>query len=1030
MSTGEGDQGITSAMNSQNFRQPDRTNKLDSRMAQLSIASQLNDSRRESSLGVTRPISVASLMINTTAAQQNVASIAWETTQDHTGHLPQPPAARRAASTGAISSQGESSHSRDASRPASSSRHGSWLPGMPLPGPPPGPPPSSSRSQSATGVRSFARVHNTAFGSQPNNYRVPLRPPVLSPLPPTPANWSDDISDRPAAKAPMPLHIETTNLDRPVSFSGALSRSSALRVSSAKGLLERRKNRRSVYEGQAAESSALTIETDPWADAISPSVYSNDPSPTLESTGAGALDSETRMYGIRTPGISTQHVQLHEGRSSPYLSTNDRSSSFTTAANTGIGARRAASKALPTPPLSQKNPTSAHSVLPSTASSVSELGQGEIDPFIAEASHRHHEFLLQESHAASDLERLQLFVDFMVEESQIRRQRYPAPFVEGNFDMEAAKQLLFDGGTSDIAMETSLTSHKKNASGQQGTEIDVSQRPEGLWWNEFRPALSPIASMSNDELSSRGRTASQWWQSQTRSESDGVAKKMKRTKRESKYMGLSTLSVEEILSEAATPRDSHETYQADDAYPEEKANPDTLGIYGDEVTHATTYEPLADPPALPLLDISRFITLPPPYPRHYPAITNGHPRLATYRNAVRALSDLNELENRRSRYQVAVEALRAEHVRKSSERQQSFQVQVQVQIKEGSITYAEAAEAEQALRTEDHKAEKACLQAEFDTLQDVLINPMHDMLNDRVAQLSAGIKDLTEELGVEMHAQNVDRAQQEGDAMPEILEYLTQLKWLFETREHMHREIFDLLSERNNKYKAIVLLPYRQVHNLDKIRDTEGFFTQDGFERRKSFFAEAVVRCEDFVRLVAENVAQEVELQSSAFWDIAPGLHDLVQRLPDAPEQLGAIAIPESEYAENPSYHTFPQQYLYSLLEHADKSTYQFIESQISLHCLLHEVKGALIGAQYRASEAADATKAADKLEDASPDSDLKRWRDEQEASATAELKQQVTVIEEQWSEALGRALQAKKAQVKMCLESVGGWDESLQGEG
>ncbi|EXJ85645.1 hypothetical protein A1O1_06011 [Capronia coronata CBS 617.96] len=992
------------------------------------MASQATNTQLEAAANFTRPLSISTLSINTAAAQQNLP-LFTRGSGDYNEPVPDPPAARRAASTGAISSHGASSQSYDASRPGLSSRQASWQPGMPLPGPPPGPPPSSSRYQSATGVPTFAQVGPS---SRANNYRVPLRPPVLSPLPPTPANWSDDVSSRRTGKSPMSLHIETTNLDRPVPLPAGLNRSAAMRLSSYKGLLERRKQRRSIYEGPTAESSALTIETDPWSEAISPSVYSNEHSPILESAGPEVMSAKFERHAGQTFNKLAQRVQPSEGGRSLYLSMNDRSASFTGAGNNVIGAPRTSSKALPTPPLSQKNPASAHSILPSTASSVSEPAQGEQDSFIAQASHRHHEFLLRESQATSDLDRLRLFMTFIIGESNIRRQRYPGPFVDGMFDADMANQRLFNGTLGDVSRETEIVATETDHP-RQTPEIDSSSHPEATWWREFRPALSPIASMSNDELSSRGRTASRWWQSQTGSETDGGTKTMKRTKRESKYMGLSTLSVQEVLSAETTPREFHDINHVDDAYPEEKGekvNQNTFGLYTEGAYDPTRDRQLSKSQAPSLLDISRFITLPPPYPRHYPAINNGHPRLSTYRNAVRTLSDLNELQSRRSRHNVAVEALRAEHVRTVNERQQSFQAHVQVQISEGSISYAEAAEAEQALRLEDHKAEKECLQAEFDTLQDVLINPMHDMLNDRITQVSAKIDDLTKELVAEMHGQNVDRPQQEGDAMPEILEYLTQLKWLFETREHMHREVFDLLSERNEKYKAIVLLPYRQVNNLDKLRDTDDFFTRDGLERRTRFFAEAAVRYERFVQLVAENVAREVDLQSSAFWDIAPLVLDLVQRLPNEPEQLGAIEIPEAEYAETPSYRDFPQQYLYSLLEHAEKSTYQFIESQISLHCLLHEVKGALIGAQCRAAEAANARETRDRRgDDTSQNNDIKDWQIEQETSATAELKQQVTMIEEQWYEALGSALQAKKGQVKMCLEKIGGWDESLEME-
>ncbi len=651
---------------------------------------------------------------------------------------------------------------------------------------------------------------------------------------------------------------------------------------------------------------------------------------------------------------------------------------------------------------------------------MSDLGGGDYDAFMHEASRRHHDFLLREHQASTELERLRVFVEYMVEESNLRRQDCPGPFLDGTFNLEKVKQLLFKDSTNKRPVGTS----RRKQSPMHAIRIDPPQRTDTAWSKDYRPELSPIASMSNDDLDSRGRTASRWWQSQTGSETDGVPKKMKRSKRESKYMGVSSLTMHEILSEAATPTNINEVYSSAENYPDEKTNPETFGIYdaGEPV-------PTQDDTPLNMLtptgfDISRFITLPPPYPRHYPAVNNNHPKLSIYRTLVRTLSDLSDLQNRRSRHDLSVEALRTEHKRKISEGQKNFRANISAQIQDGSITYSEAAEAEQALRMQENESEKVCLKAEFDTLQDVLINPMHELLNDRAAQLTSHVNGLTEQLVTETNAQNLDRPQQEGDAVPEILEYLTQLKWLFETRETIHKEIFDLLTARNDKYKAIVLLPYHQNSNLDKIRDTEGFFARDKFQRHREFYEEAVMRYQAFANLVAHNVDGEVELQSSAFWDIAPGLLDLVQRIPDELDNFGPIAIPEAEYVENPSYLDFPQLYLYTLLDHAEKSTYQFIESQTNLHCLLHEVKGSLLAARCRATEAARARAELDgPVSGPSPDD----VRQEEETAATAELKQQVAMIEEQWLEALGSVMQGKKAQVRMYLENIGGWDESIQ---
>jgi hypothetical protein len=678
------------------------------------------------------------------------------------------------------------------------------------------------------------------------------------------------------------------------------------------------------------------------------------------------------------------------------------------------------SKALPTPPLSQKNPMSAASLMPSTASSASEIGNGEYDAFMLEAANRHHNFLLRESRAPTDIERLQIFTNYIIEESRVRRDRYHSLFLDGSFDVAAAQKLLF----SDSPSKRRPGTPRRMESPSQSGRPDALQRSDSLWSRDYQPELSPIASMSTEELGSRGRTASRWWLSQSGSEADDTPGKMKWSKRESKYMGVPTLSMQEVLAEAATPTNINELYRSTDGYPDEKVHPETFGMYED-VEPVPARDPTPPIPSTPRgLDISRFITLPPPYPRHYPAVNNSHPALVSYRNLVRTLSDLGELTERRQRYNLSIEALRMEHTNKIAQGKQTFRSNIAAQINDGSISFAEAAEAESALRLEENKSEKACLQAEFDTLQDVLINPMHEMLSDRTTQLSAHIGALTDQLSAETHAQNVDRPQREGDDVPEILEYLTQLKWLFETRETIHKEINDLLSERNDKYKAIVLLPYHQNNNLDKIRDTESFFTRDSLQRNKQFLDAARKRYQDFTELVAQHVQTEVELQSSAFWDIAPAVFDLVQRLPADLSDLGPLAIPDQEYAENPMYHDFPQQYLYTLLNHAEKSTYQFIESQTNLNCMLHEVKLGLLGAECRSAEASYAI--AD-LDGSGYEADPQVVQNEKEQAATADLKQQVEMIEEQWQDALGSALQGKKEQVKTFLQTFDGWDESLE---
>ena len=133
-------------------------------------------------------------------------------------------------------------------------------------------------------------------------------------------------------------------------------------------------------------------------------------------------------------------------------------------------------------------------------------------------------------------------------------------------------------------------------------------------------------------------------------------------------------------------------------------------------------------------------------------------------------------------------------------------------------------------------------------------------------------------------------------------------------------------------------LPYIQTKNDQKVKEATNFFNRDAQDRKVVFEKEILKRYEDFLDTIEQNVTRGVEAQLSAFWDIAPGLLAIVQKVPYRLEGFG-IHIPPSEYDENPSYHDFPLQYLYSLLAHAGRSAYQFIESQINLLCLLHEVK-------------------------------------------------------------------------------------------
>ncbi len=327
------------------------------------------------------------------------------------------------------------------------------------------------------------------------------------------------------------------------------------------------------------------------------------------------------------------------------------------------------------------------------------------------------------------------------------------------------------------------------------------------------------------------------------------------------------------------------------------------------------------------------------------------------------------------------------------------------------ISQEEFAGAEAAIESEELEAEKDIVQSDFDLFQTNVVSPMHALFSAHISKASAAFDELSSRLFNDAQLQSPDLPQEEGDEQPELLEKLTQLKWLFEAREVLHRETYDLLSERNEKYKAIVVLPYNQSHNTDKVAEAESFFARDSHDRQLAFEKNALARSSTLLDVIEANVVRGVEVQLSAFWDIAPSLLTLLQQIPQ--DLYGfEIQIPWQEYVENPSYHEHALQYLFSLLGHAEKSSYQFIESQINLLCLLHGVKEACLVAEG-------------KVKGMQMDGrTVEEERTAEERRLTDDLKEKVGVVEGLWEEGLGAELRGVRERVRGWLVRTGGWDE------
>ena len=870
--------------------------------------------------------------------------------------------------------------------------------------------------------------------------------------------------------------------------SGGLFRSPAVRDPSAKGIRERRIERRNRQSQTFEDMSAVSSSSNPWADALehikpsnlvfpehrqSPDHTRNPPSSRYTPQSTRSIGSEGHRTASRSRASSTGLFSEQSPHSMPKPETSPAGPSaafaqtppFSPGASSSTFQKEAPQvvppKALPTPPLNSAKevlsrsraasrgpedrpishilhlPNDAISTMqplsprrlpnaqPTQQASLESVIRQETD-FVQDAVQRHQKFIEQEAAALNEAEAMKIFTDFIVAESQIRRERYAAVWDAGSFEIDEVRSKLFEMPSPQASLPST-----KPIRPMPTLEIPSNRtsRPESAWWNNYQPCLSPIASlgMSNDEMSSRGRAPSRWWESKTGSSSEGYDRKVQRSKRESKYMGLPRDSMQWDQERTPSKLDDagsnytgqYEAYGPGE-YPPEKVgwHAETPGYpnHGNGDRHGqflTTQK----------LDISRLITLPPPYPRHYPAVNNSHPDLVSYRTTVRSITDLSEIKSTRQRYKDDVENMAQEHKSQVKEGRRHFKSNIQNQIQEGSLTFAEAAEAEAAMIVDEKKRERGLVKRELDTYQESVLKPMMTILNDRIDRATTCIDELSSRLFDDAQHETPDQTQEEGDEKPELLEKLTQLKWLFEAREQLHRESFELVSDRDEKYKAVALLPYQQSKNEDKIRETHAFFSKDALDRRVQYETQAFSRLESFLDVIEQNVVRGVEKQLSAFWDIAPSLLALVQQIPDNLRDL-QIQIPADEYQENPSYQAHPLQYLYTLLSHAEKSSYQYIESQINLLCLLHEVRSAVMRANRNLAEA-------ERIWQGESEETVRRGmqevRADEEVTLTTDLKDKVSTVEGQWTEALGSQIQGLRERVKERLEIEGGWEDLEQ---
>lgn len=922
---------------------------------------------------------------------------------------------------------------------------------------------------------------------------------ALGAVPPTPADWVDEDlqQGRQSVEVPrqsiaveQPLRIETGMNHDP-----ALERRPARRdPSSSQGIRERRSKSRAAREvGIDEDSRPSDLVLTPSSGTLNRRREHTRVASRYTEARTSPQDPVTAIEGLQwdtnKPAARKQTQQSAQATvmTPPYTPAikppeNVVSRKRPLQIPSSASSDRPISHILHAPNDDSTMPAPLSPSRPLSAASNTAKAPMRLDAFALQAIERHRMFVEKEAAAASDEERLESFANFIVHESRLRRDRYTSAYnamagevvdltrdmwrsysrasrraVTPSTSMSSFDQTIpssaSDGhpssaqahapsSASSIGASTPATDVASSFDRTESTEKAAESRN---WGEQFKPSLSPIPSMAvstvpsgdaADDDSSRGRTQSRWWEgSKSGSSSIGKAERMEKTRRETKYMGVSVANIRDsphtstadLHRHTLTPGASSEAHgYGPDEYPPEKTGLHERSDYDTPMATPHRYDQArTSTPGLEMLDVSRLVTLPPPYPRHHPALSNSHPTLTDLRNAHRLLVDRQDIQRIKDAYVDQDWTSQQQYQEAAKERKIKMRKNIQKLIAEGTMSYADAARAEAEFDTEESERGKAEARSRFDMFETSVAQPLNALLSERIQKADTAIQQLQAELDIHNESSNPNTTQEEGDAQPERLEKLTLLKWLFEAREQLHKEMFELHANRSEKYSQVILTPYRVMKAQAKIDEATAFFSKDSRDRHLNYAKDAQKRYQQLQQCVDENVSRGVEDQLSAFWDIAPGLMEVIQQVPMDSADFD-LDVPPQEYSENPAYSAFPLQYLYTVLSHAETSAYQFIESQTNLLCLLHEVRTAASSANLRLQELQKGGRGT--AEEGESRREMEVARRERDGYLTRDLKEKVGEVERQWREALGEGIEECKGRVRGWLEEAGGWEDGLQG--
>ncbi|KAF3927146.1 hypothetical protein ABW20_dc0100523 [Dactylellina cionopaga] len=585
----------------------------------------------------------------------------------------------------------------------------------------------------------------------------------------------------------------------------------------------------------------------------------------------------------------------------------------------------------------------------------------DLPPFYHEAIERHTDMILTEATAPTDEKRLNVFVDFVLEEARMRGELY-----------NSALGIL----------GPSLSLFPTNDPQYMTPEEQVAEFERREYEKNVLDQLASGSALGGGSL------------------------KRRQTIKEQKARAGEYLEGRRSRSNPTTPREPKRASWFENAAADTK---DSGSPWEEHYQEDVRPPPVIEPS---LLDIQPLLSIVPPYPRQFPASENSHPSLQKTRKAIADLKDLKVIHKLKFDFTTSMPQIQDENAAETRARKAAHQDYIQRLFNEGRVTYEEMDRLTADFERKEGNKKAEGLQKEFDRFQAEVVSPSHTELMNRIDKATAIMESIQTDISSSAKANIGIRGG------PELLEKLNIMRTLFETRELLYGEINILIADRDSRYKEVTIAPFLNEGDTEGIKEAEEFFADAAKQTKVAADKEAVGRAKSFLDKVERDVITGVESEVSNFWDVAPTLTGFLDKIPGDLSNFLPI-IPEDELYANSNYRKFPLLYLKKKFDYVGNSIYQHAQAQMRLLDFSVEITLLWTNAKWALGES---ERVLNGEEEQRAVWQVERQRKEEEVRQTKNWEEKVKIVKEEWSQSIGNKLSEIKKRIIDRLAQQEGW--------